>query len=80
MDAFSAFFMLLLLALLVVAGVAIGIAIADSHTQSQQRVVDEVRRITEQTKQGMDERKALYTLEVLDFLKAKEKTNGTDKE
>ena len=80
MDPFGVFFMFLLLALLVAVGVLIGIGVADSRSQNEQRVVDEVRRITDQTKQGMDERKALYTLEVLDFLKAKEKTHGADKE
>lgn len=80
MDVAGFFVMLLFIAATVAIGVAVGLAVAAWQAQSQQRMMDEVRRITDQTKQGMDERKALYTLEVLDLLKSKEKTNGSDKE
>jgi Mg2+/Co2+ transporter CorB len=80
MELFTVFATLVVLVLLVALGFSLGLSIAEYLANKQQQTRDEMRHIVQQTRQGMDERKALYTLEVLDLLKSKEKTNGKNQE
>lgn len=76
----EAFAILLLLVLVVFLGVLIGFAVFQYLAEREKRTMDEIRRIKQDTVDKMNQRNTVYTLQMLDYIKGKEKTNGSKEE